>query len=137
MTSPDYGHHFSTRNIPFGIASSKRHPKPQGVTRLGNSAIFLHDCHTSSELFGNIDELPQGVFADDTLNKFATLSKTIHRSIREAIQSVCQNGILDVSKLPPGSVEDITQVQMHMPVTVGDFAGRYIQPPSPPPKVGR
>jgi fumarylacetoacetase len=129
MTSPDYAHHFSARNIPFGIASSKVHSKPQAVTRLGNSVVFLHDCHSSSDLFRDVDELPHGVFADDTLNKFAALPKPIHRHVREAIQSLYVDGTLDVSKLPPGSGEDITQVQMHMPVTVGDFAGMYIQNP--------
>ncbi|KAH6649276.1 hypothetical protein F5144DRAFT_588034 [Chaetomium tenue] len=122
MTSPDYAHHFSARNIPFGIASSKKHPKPQAVTRIGNSVIFLHECHTGSELFEGIDGLPRRIFADETLNQFAALPKATHRNVREAIQSVCQNGNLDVSKLPAGSVEDITKVEMHMPVSVGDFA---------------
>ncbi|KAK3290867.1 uncharacterized protein B0H64DRAFT_451348 [Chaetomium fimeti] len=122
MTSPNYAHHFSARNIPFGIASSDAHPKLQAVTRLGNSVIFLHDCHTSSNLLGEIKELPHEVFAHDTLNKFAALPKALHQSVRRVIQSACQNGAIDVSKLPPGSFEDVTQVRMHMPVTVGDFA---------------
>lgn len=132
MTSPDYAHHFSARNIPFGIASSDSHPKPQAVTRLGNSVIFLNDAHISGDLFGGVDGLPQGVFANDTLNNFAALPKSIHRRVREVIQSACVNGTLDAAKLPSGSVEDITQVQMHMPVTVSDFAGMYKPlPPSP------
>ncbi|EAQ91825.1 hypothetical protein CHGG_00060 [Chaetomium globosum CBS 148.51] len=131
MTSPNYAHHFSARNIPFGIASSTKHPQPQAVTRVGNSVIFLHECHTSSELFEGIDGLPRRIFADETLNHFAALPKATHRNVRGAIQSVCQNGNLDISKLLPGCVEDITEVEMHMPITVGDFAGTI--PLRPPP----
>ncbi|KAK4119836.1 hypothetical protein N657DRAFT_674657 [Parathielavia appendiculata] len=119
MASPDYAHHFSIRNVPFGIASSKLHPNLQAATRLGNSVIFLNDCHEAG-LFEGIDGLPPGVFANETLNEFAAYSKTICRHVRQAIQNAYQKG--DASEFPSGSVEDITQVQMHMPVRVGDFA---------------
>ncbi|SPQ25601.1 aa146949-21a9-4667-8181-d3948aef2746 [Thermothielavioides terrestris] len=120
MASPEYAHHFSDRNVPFGIASSKKHPEPRAVTRLGNSVIFLHDCLTSG-LFEGINGLPGEVFANDTLNQFAALPKLVQRSVRQVIQDQYRKRG-DVSSFPPGSVEDITEVQMHMPVSVGDFA---------------
>jgi hypothetical protein len=120
MASPEYAHHFSVRNVPFGIASSTSHSNPQAVTRLGNSVIFLNDCHNAG-LFDGVEGLPRGVLARETLNDFAALPKPIHRQVRQVIQDACKNG--DVSKFPPGSVENITEVQMHLPVRVGDFAG--------------
>lgn len=128
MPSSDYSHHFSIRNVPFGIASSNSHPKPQGVTRLENSVIFLHDCHTGG-LFEGIDGLPLGIFSHDTLNEFAALPKNVQQQVRKAIQNACPDGKLDVSKLPQGSIADIHDVQMHMPVRVGDFAGTVFLPP--------
>jgi fumarylacetoacetase len=122
MTSPNYAHHFSIGNVPFGIASSKAHPQPQAVTRLGNSVIFLHDCH-SDGLFSGIDGLPQDIFTHGALNEFAALSKPIHQHVREVIQATYGKEDDGVSNFPPSSLEDITQVEMHMPVTVGDFAG--------------
>jgi fumarylacetoacetase len=122
MTSPDYAHHFSVCNVPFGIASSKAHPEPQAVTRLENFVIFLHDCH-SDGLFSGIDGLPQDIFTHGTLNEFAALSKPIQQHVREAIQTIYQTGDTGLSNFPLSSLEDITQVEMHMPVTVGDFAG--------------
>ncbi|KAK4149410.1 hypothetical protein C8A00DRAFT_18895 [Chaetomidium leptoderma] len=130
MTSPDYAHHFSARNVPFGIASSTTHPKPQAVTRLENWVIFLYDCHTSG-LFEEIDGLPRDIFANDTLNELAALPKSIQNNVRKVIsEQTNQNGALDISNFPQGSVEDLTEVQMHMPVRVGDFAGT--QPTAPP-----
>jgi fumarylacetoacetase len=126
MASRDYSHHFSVHNVPFGIGSSKTHPRPQAVTRLGNSVLFLHDCHTSS-LFEDIDGLPLSVFSNDTLNEFAALAKSVQQQVRKAIQDICNNGAFDVSKLPQASVADIAEVQMHMPVRVGDFAGECPQ----------
>ena len=122
MSSRDYSHHFSVHNVPFGIGSSKCHPRPQAVTRLGNSVLFLHDCHTSSQ-FEDIDGLPLSVFSNETLNEFAALAKSVQQQVRKAIQDRCHNGAFDVSKVPQASVADIAEVQMHMPVRVGDFAG--------------
>jgi fumarylacetoacetase len=127
MSSPDYSHHFSVHNVPFGIASSKSHPEAQGVTRLGSSVIFLHDCHTGG-LFEGIDGLALGIFSQNTLNEFAALPKSVQQQVRKAIQNACHDGKLDVSKLPEGSTADIADVQMHMPVRVGDFAGTVLLP---------
>ncbi|KAK3904162.1 hypothetical protein C8A05DRAFT_13928 [Staphylotrichum tortipilum] len=121
MSSPDYAHHFSVRNVPFGIASADSHPEHQAVTRLENSVIFLNDCHTGG-LFGHIEGLPLGIFAKSTLNAFAALPKSVQNDVRTAIQEAYGDGSLNTSVFPHGSVEDISKVQLHMPVEVGDFA---------------
>lgn len=124
MSSPDYAHHFSDRNIPFGIASSIGHPELHAVTRLANWVVSLDDCQKSG-LFDGIEELPEGIFANDTLNEFAALPKLVHRRVREVIQAKYWNGGLTMKKFPPTAVEPVVQVQMAMPVRVGDFAGTY------------
>lgn len=35
--------HFSVANIPFGIGTSRKHPKKSVVTRLENKVIFLQE----------------------------------------------------------------------------------------------
>jgi hypothetical protein len=127
--SRSYGHHFSRRNIPFGIASSAKHPDSQAATRVQDSVIFLHDCH-SAGLFSSID-LPANVFRRDTLNDFAALPKPTHRSVRQLLQNaVRDDDSINIEALPAASVEHVDQVTMHMSVRVGDFTGMARRPPS-------
>ncbi|KAJ5775106.1 uncharacterized protein N7511_000117 [Penicillium nucicola] len=114
MTSPDYINHFSLANIPFGIASSPKHPSPQCVTRLENTVIFL-DVLQQSGVFVEVLGLPERVFSKSTLNEFAALSKAVHREVRTVLQNVLANA------LPPNTTEDIGAVTLHLPVSVGGF----------------
>jgi fumarylacetoacetase len=120
MTSPDYASHFSDRNIPFGTASSKVHGSPQGATRIENSVIFLNHL-ASAGLFCHIEQLPIDVFSYSTLNQFASLPKSVHAAVRETIQGIFRaNGF---EGFPEGSIEELDEVTMHLPVSIGDFAG--------------
>lgn len=118
--SDDFASHFSDRNIPFGIASSKRHAKPQAVTRLGNTVIFLNDL-AAVGLFKDVEGLEDEVFNQKDLNKFAALPKPVHRAVRETIQHKFRKHDLD--GFTPQSKEEAVDVNMHMPVEVRDFSG--------------
>jgi fumarylacetoacetase len=39
--SHDHASHFGINNIPYSIASSPTRPKPQAVTRISNTILFL------------------------------------------------------------------------------------------------
>jgi fumarylacetoacetase len=123
--SQDYASQFSVHNIPFGVASSNLHSAPQGVTRIGNSVIFLDDCSKRGFL-AQIDGLPTGVFAQNTLNSFAAISKHIQRATREALQNAWTSASA-TSNFPKGSIEDISDVTMHLPFRVGEFIGMINQ----------
>ncbi|RKL25733.1 hypothetical protein BFJ68_g360 [Fusarium oxysporum] len=118
MAATDFAHHFTEKNIPFGIASSQSHKTPQAATRLGNAVIFLNDL--VEELFKGVDGLPRGVLNEQTLNSFAALPKTVHQHVRKQIQQTYQQNGLD--GFPSGSKEDINSVTMHLPVEIKDFA---------------
>ncbi|KAL4888628.1 hypothetical protein BDV59DRAFT_211034 [Aspergillus ambiguus] len=118
MTSPEYGHHFSLQNLPFGVASSVQHPKPQCATRLHNIVIFLGDLQRSG-LFARVSDLPEEVFDESTLNTYAALPKATHRAVRQTLQATLQD--CSTASLPPTSVEDITKVQLHLPVAIPGF----------------
>ncbi|KAL5355682.1 hypothetical protein BJX96DRAFT_184256 [Aspergillus floccosus] len=117
MTSPDYSHHFSLKNLPFGVASSYKHPHPQCATRLHSIVIFLGELQRSG-VFALVPGLPEGVFDSTTLNSYAALSKSTHSAVRLTLQSILQDG---TAALPPSSTEDITAVTLHLPVTVPGF----------------
>jgi fumarylacetoacetase len=116
MTSPDYQSHFSIANIPFGVASSDSHPKPQCVTRLENNVIFLAELQRAG-LFSEIASLPEGVFDKPSLNEYAALPKVTQREVRKLLQEAL------AESLPTGFTEDISAVTLHMPVSVGGFTG--------------
>ncbi|WZH42911.1 Fumarylacetoacetase [Fusarium acuminatum] len=126
MGSTDFSHHFSEKNIPFGIASSEIHKSPQAVTRLENTVVFLHGLE---KIFKDITDLPASVFNQPTLNAFAALPKTVHQYVRKAIQQNYQKNGID--GFPPTSREDIGSVTMHLPVEIKDFA--VVNNPKPPP----
>lgn len=111
-TSQDWSAHFGLNNIPFGIASSKKHPQPQAVSRYENKVIFLADLKPVIEL----ESLPSGILEESTLNSFAALGRASHQSVRSTIRTLIENGDLAGS-----STEDVGDVQMHVPVSVGDF----------------
>ncbi|GES58113.1 fumarylacetoacetate hydrolase [Aspergillus terreus] len=117
MASTKYSNHFSLKNLPFGVASSHKHPHPQCATRLHNTVIFLGELQRSGA-FAQISDLPEGVFDSPTLNSYAALPKPTHRAVRQTLQSILQDG---TAALPPSSTEDITAVTLHLPVTVPGF----------------
>jgi fumarylacetoacetase len=122
MATANYSHHFSHRNIPFGIASSQAHEKPQAVSRLGNTILFLHDLHVHG-LFKESKNIPENVFNQPTLNSFAALSKSEHRYVREKIQEVFRHQGLE--GFPSASKEDADATTMHLPIVIKDFTGTF------------
>jgi fumarylacetoacetase len=109
-----YASHFSINNIPYGIASSSKHPTPQAVTRLADTIIFLSElCSTAP--FASVSAPLSFIFQQPTLNTFAALPKSTHSAVRTAIQTAY------TSNLHAASSEDLKDVTMHMPVSIGDF----------------
>ncbi|KAK5697730.1 hypothetical protein LTR17_023847 [Elasticomyces elasticus] len=119
MTRPlsGYASHFGIANIPFGIASSDSHPAPTSVTRFEDNVIFLDRLEN---VFEGIQDLPDTVLAQPSLNAFAALPRAVHQAIRERLQSIIQKDNT-LKTLPPGAVEPIGAVTMHLPVETGDF----------------
>lgn len=109
----NWASHFGLKNIPFGIASSKGHSQPQTVSRYENKVIFLADL---IEIVAEFKDLPSGVFTKTTLNSFASCGRASHKTVRTVLQNLISN-----NRLPSNSVEDIEDVRMHLPITVGDF----------------
>ena len=109
-----YASHFGINNIPYGIASSVRRPSPQCVTRIGDNVIFLVDL-LGNETFGDAASSLAGVFAQNTLNTFASLPKDVHSQIRLLVQRASKENRLG------DTTESISDVKLHLPVSIGDF----------------
>lgn len=110
---PGYASHFGINNIPFGIASSTRHPTPQTVSRFEDTVIFLADIQSL------LEDLPlSNTLSQPTLNAFAALPRTTHQEIRKRIQSLLQTP----NAIPPAALEPISAVRMALPIRSGDFS---------------
>lgn len=122
MTTPRTGYedHFGIDNIPFGIASIGKESKPSTVTRYQDQVIFLQFL---DHIFSTIPSLPKDIFQQSTLNAFASLDPQIHLQVRQLIQSEIQKTTNDdlAKRFPPDSIQPISAVHMHLPITIGDF----------------
>jgi fumarylacetoacetase len=109
-----YTSHFGINNIPYGIASSSKRQKPQAVTRINNTIIFLSELSSITPFRSISEELPS-IFLQPTLNTFAALPKPLQSQVRSAIQSAFQ------SSQHTEYSEDVKDVTLHMPIAIGDF----------------
>ncbi|KAL5115936.1 hypothetical protein ACEQ8H_006158 [Pleosporales sp. CAS-2024a] len=109
-----YTSHFGINNVPYGIASSSKRSTPQAVTRIANAIIFLSELSATSE-FQSISKDLVSIFLQPTLNTFAALSKSLQSQVRLAIQNAYK------SAQHTEFSEDISNVTLHMPISIGDF----------------
>jgi fumarylacetoacetase len=113
MADP-YTSHFGINNIPYGIASSSKHPSPQAVTRIADTVIFLSELSSTSP-FASISSQLSSSFLQPTLNTFAALPKPLQSQVRRAIQEAYN------SNLHTDFSENVKDVTLHMPLSIGDF----------------
>lgn len=104
-----YAEHFSTANLPYGIASSANGEKAV-ATRLGDAVIFLADLNL------DVSAGVKTALAKPTLNELAALPKSELRQLRAKLQDVLKDGSA-VAK-HGHKLEDVT---VHMPVAVSGF----------------
>ncbi|KAH7166213.1 fumarylacetoacetase [Dactylonectria macrodidyma] len=104
-----YAEHFSLKNIPYGIASTKDRPAAV-VTRLHDFVFFLSDLNLDAS--GNV----KNTFSQNTLNALASIDKNELKKLRTSLQAVLEDQN-NVSKFgtPAG------EVVMHLPVEVKGF----------------
>lgn len=112
---------FSIYNLPFGIFSTNQSSPGMGVA-IGDSVInmsALADRGTFDQLVSD-----RSVFSSSTLNAFISLGKPITSEVRLIVQRwLCEENS------PIHQNQDVlipmSQVQLHMPVQVGDYTDFY------------
>lgn len=115
---------FSIENIPFGIYSTNN--VPRAATRIGDTVVDLDVLHKAGLLTGL--NLPEEVLNQPTLNDFIELGKPVTNATRARIQELfnADNGELrDNESLRVDALWNLNEVQMHMPVRVGDYTDFY------------
>ncbi|KPI35043.1 Fumarylacetoacetase [Cyphellophora attinorum] len=123
---------FSLANLPLGIATttnkaiSQHQNVPGIVTRLHDYVYFLSAMQQNG-LFGH-DTLTSEIkdaIQQRTLNGLASLGRRAHRQVRNAMQSILRATTEEPSSISPQLAAcrvPISDVIMHLPVTIGDFS---------------
>jgi len=115
---------FSLANIPFGIYSTDNGSR--AATRIGDTVVDLDALHKAG-LFSGLN-LPKEVLNQSTLNDFIELGKPVTNGTRTRIQELfgAENGELrDNQGLRVDALWRLDEVQMHLPIRVGDYTDFY------------
>jgi fumarylacetoacetase len=123
---------FSLSNIPFGIISTEDNAKPRPAIAIGEYALDLSELSAA----GGFSSLPSiqshlSVFSQTTLNDFAALGQSNHRSVRKYLQSILADDtkhpdVLKSNKAFQDKVlYPLSSVQVHLPMKIGDYTDFY------------
>ena len=123
---------FSLANIPFGIVSTPQDDSPHVAVAIGNHVLDLKvlAAHVGlKELFPVLQGYSD-IFAQPTLNEFASLGRHIHRSVRAAIQALLKVDttnpeLLRDNPVRPQALIPQKDVKMHLPMAIGDYTDFY------------
>jgi len=117
---------FPIQNIPFGVFLPGDDITTIGA-RIGDTAIDLSAMHQLG-YFEGIDELPEDVFLQDTLNDFITLGRPTWRHVRNRIAEVFDannDGLQNNAEHREQILFPIEEVQMLLPVFIQDYTDFY------------
>ncbi|MBC7642858.1 MAG: fumarylacetoacetase [Flavobacterium sp.] len=116
---------FPIQNIPFGVFLTKENVVTVG-TRIGDFAIDLGALQQLNYFEGI--ELTDDMFMQDTLNDFISDGKKTWRLVRNRIADIfdSENAKLrDNKKQRSIVIFDINEVEMQLPVLIGDYTDFY------------
>jgi len=111
---------FSIHNIPFGIASNGG--KPFVASRLGDQVINLKAVADTGFFRGIVDDI--SVFDQPVLNPFIALGKSVTNQVRLRLLETLTEEQSPLKK-EGNIVIPISQVQMHLPIAIGDYTDFY------------
>jgi len=116
---------FPIQNIPFGVFLTKENVVTVG-TRIGNHAIDLGALQQLNYFAGI--ELTDDMFMQDTLNDFISDGKKTWRLVRNRIADIFDRTnpkLRDDQKHRDIVIFDIADVEMQLPVLIGDYTDFY------------
>ena len=121
--------HFSLANIPFGVISTSSNKAQRPAVAIGDHCLDLK----SFAADGGFSEtnVDMSVFSQPTLNAFAALGRPVHRTVRKYLQDVFAEQtpypkiLKDNEKLRQAALLRRDEVQMHMPMQIGDYTDFY------------
>lgn len=113
---------FSIYNLPFGIFSKGKKSRRVGIA-IGNKVVDLYKL-AKLGVFADIIVDPK-VFRKNYLNNFIKLGKPVTIDVRERIQNWLCEESSPISQNRKDLLYHMSEVQMHLPVKVGDYTDFY------------
>lgn len=117
---------FPIQNIPFGVFIPEDDFTTIG-TRIGDTAIDLAAMHQLG-YFNDIEELPDDIFLQDTLNDFITLGRPMWRRVRNRIAEIfdaTNEELKNNAEHRENVLFPVDKVQMLLPVFIQDYTDFY------------
>lgn len=113
---------FTIHNLPYGIYSEADGIRKAGVA-IGDEIINLDYLQEK----GLLDELsiPDGIFCEDVLNDFMSLGKPVWTALRARLLELLDESNDELKSQKSAALVKQSDVQMHMPVQVGDYTDFY------------
>jgi fumarylacetoacetase len=108
---------FPIQNLPYGVFSTKQNPSPRVGTRLGDFVIdlaMLDDVNAFGKRYG--------FFTDASLNRFMASGREVWQEIRQRLIKLLGE---EQASLKTEALIPVQEVQMHMPVSIGDYTDFY------------
>ncbi|MCF8366728.1 MAG: fumarylacetoacetase, partial [Bacteroidales bacterium] len=118
---------FPIQNIPFGIFKPKNRTNPRAGTRIGKTVIDL-SVIAEKGYFKEEGIEHKFVFYQSSLNDFIALGKTVWQNVRNKISDIFNEKneeIWNTDDFREGVFYHINEVEMLMPVKVGDYTDFY------------
>lgn len=115
---------FPIQNLPFGIAGKPGSP-PHPAVRIGDHVLDLN-AMAQHQLLNDLG-IDGAVFAQDRLNGLLRLGKEKTRALRNRISQLLREGndTLQNHDSLDEMVHPVSELEMHMPVDVGDYTDFY------------
>ena len=108
---------FPIQNLPYGIFSTQSNSSPRVGTRIGDWVVDLSMLDEEKKIGRQY-----GFFADPTLNRFMSAGREVWREIRQQLIGLLSS---DNSPIKKEALIPIQEVQMHLPVAIGDYTDFY------------
>ncbi|NEW94295.1 fumarylacetoacetase [Rhodopseudomonas sp. BR0M22] len=117
------GSDFPIQNLPYGVFSTADHPSPRVGVAIGDHVLDLAALQVAKLL-----DLPEGVFAQGSINAFMALGPNVWRSTRARISALLRHDnpeLRENAELRAKALLPMRQVKLHLPLRVEGFTDFY------------
>lgn len=123
---------FSLQNLPYGVFSTSSLDTRIGVA-IGNYVLDLKAL-AQKGVFRTLDGFDSSCLQSSALNAYAGLGRPVHRRVREFLlellgsESSTGHLLRDNKELQGQVLISMDQVQMHLPMAIGDYTDFFVGP---------
>ena len=119
--------HFPIQNLPYCVFKPNTESSPRVGVRIGDYILDLSVLE-SENFFKEIPGIPSSIFSEPLLNPFMRLGPDIWHKVRSVISNLLrfeEPGLRDDEDLRSRALIKVTEIQLLMPVSIGDYTDFY------------